>query len=162
MLSAYDWSNIGRLSQLRTLQRWWYTLALYFCPGYRSILVAIMLLDHPLELHSRLWHTKRPIMFVSRTRVHLVSSSFSQNSKLRSASASKFDTSSWRVWYIEHVATGLFSPSRRPGNRSRRRLGIGSTWDFLTPISDERFEPKSFFHSEKMAWPRKMRLIRPL
>jgi hypothetical protein len=65
-LSAYDpTSKRGLPRLLHARQRWLYTLALYRAPLYMRIVMAIFLLDHPLEPHARLPHMNRPMMLVS-------------------------------------------------------------------------------------------------
>ena len=107
-LSAYEWSREGRLRLLQALQRWWYTLALYWSPEYKRMVMAIFLLDHPLHLHAVLWHLKRPMTFVLWLREQ-DSSSLSWNRGSRSKSLSNCTTSSWRAGNIDQRSTGSCS-----------------------------------------------------
>ena len=94
-LSAYDLSRTGRPTLLHTLQRWLYTLALYLSPGYMRIVMAILLLGHPLDLHLGLSHINRPMMLESQLLLQPLSLSTLWKSKIRLSSSSKLATSPW-------------------------------------------------------------------
>ncbi len=67
------------------------------------MVIAILLLGHPLEPHARLWHLNRPMILVSYSFVQPSVSSFSWKSKCRSSSSSRRDTSSCNAEYIDHL-----------------------------------------------------------
>lgn len=71
------------------------------------MVIAIIMLHQPLQLHATLRQTKRPMMFVSYSLMAPVGSSPSRKPKYRSSSSSRVETSLWREGKVQYVPPGF-------------------------------------------------------